>query len=133
MEVIVIIISIVIGFFIISNVVKFYARKRDRELISSVTSLNRGTNSEKSLVLQLLKKGIPSGTLLHDHVFKIQKFHSNPQKLWLKFIPMLNVIEIKQLIGDGHNGVACKKIIVSFFYYPIGMIKYILIKLIKRF
>jgi len=80
-EVIVIIISIVIGFFIISNVVKFYARKRDRELISSVTSLNRGTNSEKSLVLQLLKKGIPSGTLLHDHVFKIQKFHSNPQKL----------------------------------------------------
>ena len=72
-------------------------------------------------------------TLLHDHVFKIQKFHSNPQKLWLKFTPMLNVIEIKQLIADGHNGDACKKIILSFFYCPIGMIKYVLLKLIKRF
>ena len=70
MELTIIIISIVIGFFIISNVVKFYARKRDRELISSVTSLNRGTSSEKSLVLQLLKKGIPSETIFHDLLIK---------------------------------------------------------------
>ena len=61
-------ISIVIGFFIIYYIIKSYQRKRDRELISSVTSLNRGTNSELLLILQLLKKGFPSVTIYHSGV-----------------------------------------------------------------
>ena len=63
-------ISIVIGFFIIYYIIKSYQRKRDRELISSVTSLNRGTNSELLLILQLLKKGFPSVTIYHDLIIK---------------------------------------------------------------
>lgn len=39
---------------------------RDRRLLKTVTSLNRGTKSERDLVLRLLKKGIPSETIFHD-------------------------------------------------------------------
>ena len=75
------IIYIVIGFFtillIVITVYKFYKRKRekeqlerDKELISSVTSLNRGTNSELYLILQLLKRGTPTITIFHDLIIK---------------------------------------------------------------
>ena len=63
-------ISIVIGFFIIYYIIKSYQRKRERELISSVTSLNRGTNSELFLILQLLKSEIPPVTIYHDLIIK---------------------------------------------------------------
>ena len=107
MEVIVIIISIVIGFFIISNVVKFYARKRDRELISSVTSLNRGTSSEKSLVLQLLKKGIPSETIFHDLFIKKTNNEFSQIDLVLATTEGIIVFEVKDysgwIFGSGNN------------------------------
>ena len=65
-----IIISVLIGFFIISRIVKFYIREKERELISSVTSLSRGTNSELYLILKLLKSGIPQVTIYHDLIIK---------------------------------------------------------------
>ena len=65
-----IIISGLIGFFIISSIVKFYIREKERELISSVTSLCRGTNSELNLILKLLKSGIPQVTIYHDLLIK---------------------------------------------------------------
>lgn len=64
-----IIISGLIGFFIISSIVKSI-RKKERELISSVTSLSRGTNSELNLILKLLKSGIPQVTIYHDLLIK---------------------------------------------------------------
>ena len=70
MEIVIVIISIVIVFLVISSISESNRRKRERELIRSVTSLNRGTSSEKSLVLQLLKKGIPSETIFHDLLIK---------------------------------------------------------------
>ncbi|WP_339924081.1 nuclease-related domain-containing protein [uncultured Cyclobacterium sp.] len=39
---------------------------RDRKIIKTVTSLNRGTKSERFLVLKLLKHGIPATTIFHD-------------------------------------------------------------------
>ena len=65
-----IIMSVIIGFIIISSIVKSNRRKRERELISSVKSLNRGTNSELFLILQLLKSGIPPVTIYHDLIIK---------------------------------------------------------------
>ena len=65
-----IIILVVIGFFIIFSIIKSNRRKRDRELISSVTSLSRGTNSELLLILQLLKSEIPPITIYHDLIIK---------------------------------------------------------------
>ena len=102
-----IIISIVIGFFIISNIVKFYARKRDRELISSVTSLNRGTSSEKSLILQLLKKGTPSETIFHDVFIKKNNNEFSQIDLVLATKQGIIVFEVKDysgwIFGSGNN------------------------------
>lgn len=46
-------------------------RQENIDLISSVTSLFRGTSSEKHLILTLLKHGINSGAIFHDlYIFK---------------------------------------------------------------
>jgi hypothetical protein len=58
-----ILISIIICFLIISIVRKSNQIKKEKELIKSVTSLNRGTSSERELILGLLKNGIPKETI----------------------------------------------------------------------
>ena len=76
MEIIVIntiLISTIVSFLIISIVRKSNQRKKDRELIKSVTSLNRGTSSERELILRLLKNGIPKETIFHDLLIKKNK------------------------------------------------------------
>lgn len=47
-------------------IIPLIRRIRDRRLLKTVTSLNRGTKSERALVLHLLKSGIPSETIFHD-------------------------------------------------------------------
>ena len=64
-------ITLVIGmcivvFHIIKLIRKRIELKRKLELIASVTSLNRGTASERDLIYQLLKSGIPGTTIFHD-------------------------------------------------------------------
>ena len=100
-------ISIVIGFFIIYYIIKSYQRKRDRELISSVTSLNRGTNSELLLILQLLKKGFPSVTIYHDLIIKKDNNGFSQIDLVLVTSEGIIVIEVKNysgwIYGSGNN------------------------------
>ena len=100
-------ISIVIGFFIIYYIIKSYQRKRDRELISSVTSLNRGTNSELLLILQLLKKGFPSVTIYHDLIIKKDNNGFSQIDLVLVTSEGIIVFEIKDfsgwIYGSGNN------------------------------
>ena len=102
-----VIISIVIGFFIISNIIKSNQRKRDRELISSVTSLNRGTNSERSLILRLLKKEFPSVTIFHDLIIKKKNNEFSQIDLVLVTSEGIIVIEVKDysgwIYGSGNN------------------------------
>ena len=102
-----VIISIVIGFFIISNIIKSNQRKRDRELISSVTSLNRGTNSERSLILRLLKKEFPSVTIFHDLIIKKKNNEFSQIDLVLVTSEGIIVIEVKDysgwIFGSGNN------------------------------
>ena len=57
-------ICIILFFFIIWLIRKI----RDRKLLKTVTSLKRGTKSERDLVLRLLKDGIPSQAIFHDLV-----------------------------------------------------------------
>jgi len=57
---------IVILIFILSILIPIFRKIRDRKLLKTVTSLNRGTKSERQLVLQLLKKGVPAQTIFHD-------------------------------------------------------------------
>lgn len=51
---------------ILITIVRLVRKNRDRKLLKSVTSLNRGTKSERHLVLQLLKHGIHEQTIFHD-------------------------------------------------------------------
>ena len=100
-------ISIVIGVFIIYYIIKSYQRKRDRELISSVTSLNRGTNSELLLILQLLKKGFPSVTIYHDLIIKKDNDKYSQIDLVLVTSEGIIVFEVKNysgwIFGSGNN------------------------------
>ena len=102
-----IIILIVIGFFIISTIIKSNQRKRDRELISSVTSLNRGTSSELSLILRLLKSGIPTVTIFHDLIIKKKNNEFSQIDLVLVTSEGIIVIEVKDysgwIYGSGNN------------------------------
>ena len=59
MEVQVTIIVLILGLVI-------YTKIRNKRLIETVTKSNRGTRSERKLVLKLLKYGIPSQTIFHD-------------------------------------------------------------------
>jgi hypothetical protein len=56
----------VIGIVFLVTIIPLIRKIRDRKLLKTVTSLNRGTQSEKDLVLQLLKHGIPAQTIFHD-------------------------------------------------------------------
>ena len=102
-----IIISFVIGFIIISSIVKSNRRKRERELISSVTSLNRGTNSELFLILQLLKSEIPPVTIYHDLIIKKKNGEFSQIDLVLVTSEGIIVFEVKDfsgwIYGSGSN------------------------------
>ena len=102
-----IIISVVIGFFIISSIVKSNRRKRERELISSVTSLDRGTSSESSLILRLLKKDFPSVTIYHDLIIKKDNGDFSQIDLVLVTSEGIIVFEVKDfsgwIYGSGNN------------------------------
>lgn len=104
---IIILISVVIGFIIISSNVKSNRRKRERELIESVTSLNRGTNSELYLILQLLKSGIPPVTIYHDLIIKKDNDEFSQIDLVLVTSEGVIVFEIKDfsgwIYGSGNN------------------------------
>ena len=43
-----------------------FRKIRDKKLLETVTKLNRGTRTERDLVLKLLKHGIPPQTIFHD-------------------------------------------------------------------
>lgn len=54
--------------FILLSVVSIlvYSEFKDRELLKTVTNLNRGTRSERKMVLKFLKSGIKSTAIFHD-------------------------------------------------------------------
>lgn len=50
---------------IISSLILFLKIK-NRKLLKTVTTLTRGTKTERKLVLELLKSNIPASTIFHD-------------------------------------------------------------------
>ena len=59
-------IIIFIIFFLLLIAVLLWNRHRNLKLLRTVTSPNRGTWSERRLIIKLLKLGIPSQTIFHD-------------------------------------------------------------------
>jgi len=54
------------GLFLVPKLQNLEQLKKDRALLLTVTKLHRGTDSERKLVLRLLKMGIPAKTIFHD-------------------------------------------------------------------
>jgi hypothetical protein len=55
-----------IGFALFVFFILIFLKIRDYKLLRTVTKLNRGTRSERKLVLTLLKYRIPAQTIFHD-------------------------------------------------------------------
>jgi Nuclease-related domain len=60
-----VIIALLISFFV-------FIKEQDRKMLKTVTELNRGTRSERDLVLKLLKYGMPTDIIFHDLYLKKQ-------------------------------------------------------------
>ncbi|GHT68751.1 hypothetical protein AGMMS50239_34470 [Bacteroidia bacterium] len=93
---------IIIGVFggIILLVSSMIFRKiRDKKLLKTVTKSNRGTWSERDLVLKLLKYGIPAQTIFHDLYLK--KYNGDFSQIDLVVITEVGIIvfEVKDYSG----------------------------------
>ncbi|MBS3915236.1 MAG: NERD domain-containing protein [Bacteroidetes bacterium] len=60
----------IIASIILVFVLLIYLEVRNKRLLQTVTNTNRGTNSERNLVLRLLKLGTPAVTIFHDLYIK---------------------------------------------------------------
>ena len=58
--------GIIIGIFLLPVFIVIFLKIRDRKLLHTVTKSNRGTKTERALVLTLLKSGVPAVTIFHD-------------------------------------------------------------------
>lgn len=57
---------IIIGTILLAGFLFLFRKLRDRKLLKTVTKLNRGTSTERDLVIKLLKNKIPAQTIFHD-------------------------------------------------------------------
>jgi len=80
-------------------ILNVYNRHKNRELIKSVTSLNRGTNSELNLILKLLKSGINSKTIFHDLIIKKENDKFSQVDIVIATTQGIIVIEVKDYSG----------------------------------
>lgn len=87
------------GFTILIVIVKIIGRIRDRRLIKVVTSLNRGTKSEREFILSLLKHNIPSQTIFHDLYVKKNNGKLSQIDVVVVTTQGILVIEVKDFSG----------------------------------
>ena len=76
-----------------------FDRIRDRKLLKTVTEPNRGTDSERKLVIKLLKLGIPAETIFHD--LYLRKYRDNYSQIDLVVATKVGIIvfEVKDYSG----------------------------------
>lgn len=71
----------------------------DRKLLETVTQSNRGTGSERKLVVKLLKHGIPAQTIFHDLYLKKPNGTFSQIDLVIATSVGIIVIEVKDFSG----------------------------------
>jgi hypothetical protein len=80
---------------------------RDKKLLETVTKQNRGTRTERDLVLKILKHGIPAQTIFHDLYVKKQNGHFAQIDLVVATKAGIIVFEVKDysgwIFGAGHQ------------------------------
>jgi hypothetical protein len=80
---------------------------RDKKLLETVTKQNRGTRTERDLVLKLLKYEMPAQTIFHD--LYVKKHDGNFSQIDLVVTTKVGIIvlEVKDysgwIFGAGHN------------------------------
>ena len=72
---------------------------KEQELISSVTSLNRGTETERLLILELLENDTPPITIYHDLIVKKPNDKFSQIDLVLVMTEGIIVFEVKDYSG----------------------------------
>jgi hypothetical protein len=76
-----------------------YQTIRDIKLLRTVTQINRGTRSERDLILRLLKEGVPSINIFHDlYVKKRDGTYSQVDIVVLTDVGIV-VVEVKDFSG----------------------------------
>ena len=88
-------------------VYSIYQTIRDIQLLRTVTQLNRGTRSERNLILQLLKEGFSSNDIFHDlYIKKRDGTYSQVDIVVLTEVGVV-VVEVKDfsgwIFGFGNN------------------------------
>lgn len=91
--------SIALGLLIIVGTLFIFSKIRDRRLLYSVTKRNKGTKSERDLVLKLLKYGIPQQTIFHDLYVKTSNGNFTQIDLVVATKVGIIVFEIKDYSG----------------------------------
>ncbi|HQX73630.1 MAG TPA: nuclease-related domain-containing protein [Chitinophagaceae bacterium] len=80
---------------------------QDKKLLETVTKRNRGTKTERDLVLKFLKYGIPAQTIFHDLYVKKHNGKFSQIDLVVATKVGIIVLEVKDysgwIFGTGHN------------------------------
>ncbi len=90
---------LVAGLIVIIVIIQLIEKNRDKKLLKSVTSLNRGTKSERHLVLQLLKHGFPAQTVFHDLYIEKQNGEFSQIDVVMATTEGIIVFEVKDFSG----------------------------------
>lgn len=85
--------------FILIAIAIIYKNIQDKKLLNTVTKSHRGTRTERLMVLQLLKSGIPNQTIFHD--LYIKKKNGNYCQIDLVVATKVGIIvfEVKKYNG----------------------------------
>jgi len=93
---------IIIGLFVIIGLAVYFSlssKAKEKELLETVTKAYRGTNTERNLVLKLLKYGIQAENIFHD--LYVEKSSGNFSQIDLVVITEVGIIvfEVKDYSG----------------------------------
>jgi len=96
--------SIVVLIIVFSLIIR---ELKDRKLLETVTKTNRGTRTERDLVLSLLKNGIPAQTIFHDLYLKKTSGNFSQIDVVVATKVGILVFEVKEysgwIFGSGQN------------------------------
>lgn len=98
---------IIIGIISLLVFLILFQEFRDKKLLETVTNKNRGTRTERKLVIKLLKYGIPAQTIFHDLYVKMPNGKYAQIDLVVPTKVGIFVFEVKDysgwIFGSGYN------------------------------
>ena len=78
---------------IIFGLAIFFQKKQEQKLIQTVTKLHRGTDSERNMVLKLLKSKVPADVIFHD--LYLENYKDNYTQIDLVLVTKVGIIVIE--------------------------------------